>query len=179
MRREVEVKAKVDCDRLNYIVSNIKSLGGVIEEPVKEIDYYYTHPCRDFRVTDEALRVRITSRGEVKMTYKGPRLSAGDVKTRLEIESLASSSILDILNALGFSLATVVSKTRQYAKLGNIKVTLDRLEGMGCFIEVETSEGDPLEALSLIIKGVPYQIIHKTYLELVLDSRYSKTKPSP
>ncbi len=53
---EVELKYPVaDCAALEAILGNY---GVTLTEPVKQLDRYYAHPARDFRATDEALRVR-------------------------------------------------------------------------------------------------------------------------
>lgn len=59
---------------------------------VAEVDTYFQHPCRDFALTDEALRLRrhlVTTAEscvfECLATYKGPKLP-GPTKTRRELE---------------------------------------------------------------------------------------------
>ena len=76
---EIEVKA-----RCNLGDVDIQKLGGVFVKQEVQEDVYYNHPLRDFRETDEALRVRSID-GRHYLCYKGPRLS-GKAKVREEIE---------------------------------------------------------------------------------------------
>ena len=57
--------------------------GATLSKDCDQVDEYFNHPCRDFAVTDEALRLRKDPDG--KMTYKGPKLDR-TTKTREEIE---------------------------------------------------------------------------------------------
>ncbi len=141
---EVEVKIPVDCGELNSILERLRGLGARVEGPLREEDVYLQHPCRDVIARDEAVRVRL-SRGRARLTYKGPRIPRGDVKARIEVEAEASPEILEVLEALGFREALRVVKERIYASLPSASVTLDRVEGLGCFVEVEASTGDPRE----------------------------------
>ena len=74
---------------------------------IDQEDIYLSHPSRDFRVTNEALRIRRIG-DENRITYKGPRLS-GPTKTREEIEisldhgQVAFEQLLRLLENLGFS----------------------------------------------------------------------------
>ena len=92
---EVEQKFRVDdLDAMERrIVENLE-IESVFE--LEQQDWYFSHPDRDFRATDEALRIRRTqvagndSASSTLITYKGPRLNSGtagrDFKTRREIE---------------------------------------------------------------------------------------------
>jgi adenylate cyclase class 2 len=139
-RIEVEVKIPVDCGELQVIKERLRRLGARLEGPLREEDIYLNHPCRDVIATDEAIRVRLSPEG-VKVAYKGPRRGGANVKARLEIEERAGPAILEILKALGFNEALKVVKERVYASLPDALVTLDRVEGLGCFVEVESRHG--------------------------------------
>ncbi|MEQ1826458.1 MAG: CYTH domain-containing protein, partial [Pirellula sp.] len=60
----------------------------------EQCDTYLRHPSRNFRETDEALRIREID-GKPFVTYKGPRL-AGPIRIRPEIElPLAPGTVQD------------------------------------------------------------------------------------
>ncbi|GAB6148145.1 class IV adenylate cyclase [Stetteria hydrogenophila] len=161
---EKEVKYRVDCGLLDALLERLRSLGARLSGPVREEDLYYNHPCRDFASTDEALRVR-ASRGVRVLTYKGPRLGSGSVKSRLEVEARVEGPVEEILERLGFRPVARVVKERVYAEYGGHVVTLDRVEGLGCYVEVE---GPDPEGLSREL-GVEGELVEETYLELLLE----------
>ena len=79
---EAECKYRVpDVERAR---TRLKEIGAVFLRIETHRDTYLKHPSRDFRSTDEALRIREVD-GEPFITYKGPRL-AGPIKIRPEIE---------------------------------------------------------------------------------------------
>jgi adenylate cyclase class 2 len=106
-------------------------------------DTYLRHPARDFRVTDEALRLRNLN-GQLFLTYKGPRLE-GTLKMRPELEvPLAVETFepwLRIWKSLGFEVVATVRKTRETFRVtalhAAVAVTIDRVDGIGTFAEVE------------------------------------------
>ena len=112
------------------------------------------------------------------LTYKGPKLD-GVSKTREELETPVDEVIFTrILHALGFSEAGIVRKIREVFKAGEITVSLDAVEGLGEFLEVEImaeNEKD-LETsrhkLFEFLKQFGFEekdSIRTSYLEMVLE----------
>lgn len=163
MQVEREVKARVDCGALAHLEHRLRARGFELEARRVERDTYYQHPCRDMLAGDEALRLRLSG-GSARLTYKGPRGRGGGVKERLELEAEVRGDIAGILEMLGFKPAVTVVKERVYYRGRGHTVTLDRVEGLGCFVEVE---GDnPLGVLELL--GVPREnIVEETYAEMI------------
>lgn len=112
-----------------------------------QIDEYFNHPCRDFAETDEALRLRKDTRGRI--TYKGPKLDRF-TKTREEIEmdidDLDKMALM--LIRLGFRPVVKVSKKRKEYVLNGVTVSLDSVEGLGDFVELEVLGEDADEGRS-------------------------------
>ncbi len=104
-----------------------------------QVDTYHRHPVRDFRATDEALRVRRVGDHQV-LTYKGPKQS-GPVKARLEIECPVQGDVDQILAALGMAPAATVKKRREAWRGDGVEVALDSLP-FGAFVEVEATSTD-------------------------------------
>lgn len=118
-------------------------------------DTYLRHPSRDFRMTDEALRIREVD-GRPFITYKGPRLD-GPIKIRPEIElPLVAQTVddwLKIWTNLGFTIALTVEKKRsvyEHSFQGApIIITLDEVDELGKFVEIERiihSQSEVLQA---------------------------------
>jgi len=129
----------------------LKELGAVYLRREMHRDTYLRHPSRDFRETDEALRIREVD-GEPFITYKGPRL-VGPIKIRPEIELPMTSGTVDdwlkIWGHLGFAVALTFPKTRELYTLEHdqrsVTITLDHVESLGFFAEVELILFDPNE----------------------------------
>ena len=112
------------------------------------------------------------------LTYKGPRVDA-DSKTRAEHETIVGSEdhLQQILDALGFTPLPPVKKTREHYSYNEFTVTLDSVEDLGSFVEIETQgtkdDIDPLreEAVSILerLGGDPNNTIQTSYLALLLE----------
>ena len=165
---EIEVKIRIDCNSIPEIIDKAIRLGGRITGKQREEDVYYQHPCRNFLETDEALRVRVVDGKKYSLTYKGPRIESGsNVKKRVEvIVDILSGDVGSLLERLGFYPVVKVVKDRVYVELGDITLTLDKVEYLGCFVEVEgrdpTSINNILDKLN--IKG---EYVEETYAEMI------------
>lgn len=165
---EVEVKARAKPDTLE----RIKSLGATFVGVENHRDLYFASPLRDFRKSDEALRIRIKEEG-ARLTYKGPKLDQ-ETKTRKELTVKIDSpeEMVEILSALGFMLSAEVRKRRTKYALGDVTFALDEVEGLGSFLEVEAKgEADWKKqrraVLSLQEKLGLGESIRSSYLELL------------
>jgi adenylate cyclase class 2 len=148
---EVELKVRADHDRVR---AKLSKCGGQFQAAVRQEDTYYNAPDRDFAETDEALRMRVETpvegisvaddsqtddeSGRAVLTYKGPLVDA-DSKTREEYEMAVpdDQTLRTILSGLGYEPAATVIKERERHKLDGCTVTLDRVEGIDEFVEVE------------------------------------------
>ncbi len=176
MKAEAEAKVELPCEELGRLRGLLRAEADAVEEAV-EVDTYYQHPCRDFASTDEALRLRLAGR-RAELTYKGPRRVVGGVKSRPEVtvELADAEGARRLLAALGFREVAVVRKRREYYRLGRlgVTVTLDVVEGLGCFVEVEASEGaaDPVAVVERALRELGLASrprVTRSYLELLLE----------
>jgi len=141
---EVEVKVPAD---IEAVAERLDEMGAEHVDTVIQEDTYYDAPHRDFAETDEAFRVRReTRKGETasKITYKGPLVEA-ESKTREEFETgVADGDSVDaIVTRLGFAPAATVRKNRRVFQVRDYDVTLDAVDDVGTFVEVETeTDGD-------------------------------------
>jgi adenylate cyclase, class 2 len=128
----------------------LKSLGATPGESLSQRDRYFNHPSRDFRQTNEALRIRSVG-GQSCVTYKGPVLDR-EVKLRREIElpigttPAEGESFAEMLALLGFREVRSVAKTRRpFHLVWNdvpMELALDEIAGLGSFVEIETLADD-------------------------------------
>jgi adenylate cyclase class 2 len=136
---EVEVKVAAD---IEAVAARLAELGAELTGDVVQVDTYYDAPHREFAETDEALRVRRETREgdtEARITYKGPLVEA-ESKTREEFETgVEEGETADaIFDHLGFEPAATVHKDRLFYDYEGYTVTLDDVEDVGEFVEVET-----------------------------------------
>jgi adenylate cyclase class 2 len=192
MTYEVELKF-----RLSAPAAFLQRLseGNAISEPAEtQVDCYLAHPCRDFAVTDEALRVR-TVGDRSFLTYKGPVLDKR-VKMRRELEipldgEEKGGRFLDLFAELGFRPVLTVTKHRRPFRVEHdgrtFHVTLDEVPPLGSFAEIELLAQDgELSAAREAVQNLASDLgldaaEEKTYLELMLETaplEDASSKPS-
>jgi adenylate cyclase class 2 len=158
-----EVELKAPCPGAE---AKVAALGAVHEKTQTQEDTYFTHPSRDFRQTDEALRIRKAD--GLVLTYKGPKQSS-DVKSREEIEFPVPEDAFQLLARLGFKKAFTIRKTRRTYGLDGLTLCCDLVEGLGEYVEVESKDQqDSKRILSVMAElGVGSEATAKTYSELL------------
>jgi adenylate cyclase class 2 len=146
---EVELKFPLS-DRAALKAALQRLQPGISFHEREETDEYFQHPCRDFKVTDEALRIR-SSGATVELTWKGPKLDLL-TKSRKELEltvnELPATSevrrlrLREILLELGFASGGLVHKFRQTAEFPFhsqlMHVSIDDVRNVGLYVELET-----------------------------------------
>ncbi|SEH43461.1 adenylate cyclase [Halopenitus malekzadehii] len=190
---EVELKVAAD---VAAVRDRLSSTDADRLEAIRQVDTYYDAPDRDFAATDEALRIRVErplagseaagSRTDddgttprTKVTYKGPLVDEAS-KTREEHETTVADGeeLAAILNGLGYTPTATVEKRREFYRLDGYTLTLDRVDDVGEFVEIEREietadgidaardhAGDLLRELGLD----PDDQIRTSYLGLLLD----------
>ncbi len=149
------------------------------------IDRYFAHPCRNFRQTDEALRIRAAGE-QVFVTYKGPKLDTA-TKTRRELElpiGRGESNIQqfsELFQSLGFERVVEVRKHREHAQLAwqdlSVTVCWDEVDELGTFVELEiTANEQQLPAAKAAIVACAQSLslgepLRRSYLGMLLALR--------
>ncbi|TFF95614.1 MAG: class IV adenylate cyclase [Promethearchaeota archaeon] len=193
----IEVEIKVKIENPNKIRKELIEKKGEYKFSLLHEDTYYNMPqeLRDFRKTDEALRIRKSvkfhkNRPEEKeqnyyITYKGAKLDSS-TKTRKEMETLINDGQImkHILEILEFQEVLTVKKERELYEFGykgkNIELLLDYLPILEQnFIEVElliesekqiTSARDRLFSFLKEFNINERDSIRKSYLELIIEN---------
>ncbi len=178
---EVEVKVPADLEAIRAQLDELEATptGAVVQE-----DTYYDAPHRSFPETDEALRIRAErpedDPDETRLTYKGPLVDDAS-KSREEVEtSVGDGEKVDtVLTKLGFEPAATVRKDRDRFALEGYTITLDSVDGVGEYVEVETEVNDEadledaLEGAFDVLERLgldPDDQLRTSYLELLLES---------
>jgi len=178
---EVELKVKVDREEVEDLSHKLRDLGFKRCRIVEEIDTYFNGIDRDFRETDEALRVRESidlEKGERRyyLTYKGPKLdSISKTREEYQVGVENGDTTKTILEKLGFKKIPPIRKVREIYRKGDILVSIDRVEGIGYFLECEKSvkskseKEDAIGELMDLIRSLGLdkkELIRASYLEL-------------
>ena len=133
----MEIEIKCYCDDDFRVKSILNGAGAGFIENRRESDIYFNHPSRNFGETDEALRLR-TVNNKCRITYKGPKVSK-TTKARIEHETEVSdfNTIRNILLSLGFVESGVIEKERDVFSFCGAEVSVDYVDGVGIFVEIE------------------------------------------
>lgn len=170
---EVEVKAKIDS--FKEMEERLEKIGAKKSKKEFQEDIYFASPIVDFAKTDEALRIRTTN-NDIFITYKGPKLNS-KAKTRKEVEMSIESAekAKDIFEEIGFKEVRTVRKNRQYYTYENFEISLDDVEGLNPYMEIEivlNDGNDYSEAQNKIFElfeklGITDGFERTSYLELL------------
>jgi len=191
---EIELKASLAGIGTEAVAARAAELGFAEESACREEDVYFNGCGRDFRRTDEALRLRTHTEGgrtETLVTYKGPKLDERS-QTREEREAAVADgeTMREIFLRLGFPEVMAVKKSRRSlhggGKYAGTTLCLDEVDGLGPFLELETLAPDGTDGaekesildgmLSLLDElGVPRENLgRRSYLELLMARAMSK-----
>jgi adenylate cyclase class 2 len=168
----LEIEIKSYCDDQDAVIEKARILGARHGETIRERDLYLNHPARDFRKTDEALRLRQVN-DRVILTYKGPKLgTVSKTRREEEVEVDSYEKTLGILKLLGFIPSGTVEKERDMYHLGDVEICIDRVDGLGNFVELEMkgTDRESVEKELFILAGELGldRFETKSYLELKL-----------
>ncbi len=161
----LEIEIKAPCGDIR---EKLKDVGAVFIKKERQEDTYYNAPHKDFRETDEVLRVRRVGSSYL-LTYKGSREDDG-TKARQEVEIPIDRGMDEILHKLGFSKGATLEKDREIYDLGDVLVSVDDVEGLGRFIELETTDYKHKERLFEILNNLGIErdkVIVKSYMEMI------------
>lgn len=153
----VEVEVKLPLTGKDDLVDKLIESGFKQGNRVRETDIYFNGIDRDFRKSDEALRIRKTesidggaitadhdelandlSDEEHVLTYKGKKLDNISMsREEIEIKIDDFEGMKTVLVSLGFRPVFPVIKERQYYHSEEMTACLDFVKDLGWFLELE------------------------------------------
>ena len=188
---EVEVKLPLrrqeKTEETGRIAEVLCSMGFRKAARFRQRDTYFDNEAGEIRGGGKALRIRETEdlmKGIVtaELNFKGPRMDQVSM-TRQELETEVGQAETGrrILAALGFSpvLPEVVKERTEYRR-EEITAALDRVEGLGDFLELEiladeeTENGKVLQKLEELLGELGYQMgdtVTRSYLSMLQQGR--------
>ena len=185
---EVEVKlplrqrdnAEKETDR---IASALCGMGFRKAARFRQRDSYFDNAAGEIRAGGKALRIRETEdllqgRVTAELNFKGPRMDQVSMtRQELETEVGQAETGRQILAALGyFPVPPEVVKERTEYRRENITACLDRVEGLGDFLELEIIVPEPegataaLRRLEALLGELGYQMsdtVTRSYLSML------------
>lgn len=139
----IEVEVKIEIENLGDIRKKVSAVGKLIKS-IKQVDEYYVPIHRDFFAQKphptEWLRIR-TNPDKVIFEYdksiNKKENGEQEYAEEYETEILNAEEFRKILKFLDFKKVVTVDKQREYWDCEDLEVALDKIEGLGSFIEVE------------------------------------------
>jgi adenylate cyclase class 2 len=174
----LEIECKLRVPALEPVRERLLISHGTPLGTLREKDAYFNAPHRDFGTTDESLRIRYLD-GRCILTYKGPKKKDYHFKAREEINvDISSGDEFEILlTHLGFFKVAEVRKTRENYRFREATVSLDTVEGLGTFVEIEAPNRIDLKDPEKLIEDIARELgisgtpLLTSYLELLLATR--------
>lgn len=142
--KNVEVEIQVVIKDPKKVEERLIEVGKFIKTR-KQKDKYYVTPDRNFFDKDapnEYLRIRYEDESNhLNYSYlhfdkKGWLMATDEYETKVEKPEIVE----EIFKKIGMILKVTVIKTRKYFKCGDFEVTLDKIENLGEFMEVEAKK---------------------------------------
>ncbi len=171
---EIEVKVKVD--NLEDAKKKLLNLGTKFEAPKKQIDDYYKLKGRE-KETQKSGSYLLRIRRENNDSFFTMKVLTGKQGIWEEYETKISNpdDMKKILEKMGFVKVISKIKTRERGTFGDFEINLDRIEGLGDFVEFQlisdNGEVAKKRILNLIdkLKLPKDNIIHKGYVRLLFE----------
>ena len=143
--REIEIKLRVE--NLEELEEKLKAKGLVISKEVFQHDVVYSRASDSFtdRSKEGHTVIRIRRQGDVSiLTLKYQKSGELDC---LEYESEVKNpeEVNEMLRVLGWTPEIEVKKLRKKGKLGEYEICLDKVEGLGTFVELEKMAADDID----------------------------------
>ncbi len=142
MNQEVEIKLIVK--NPVKIEKQLLRMGKFIKSK-KQVDKYFTSPQKDFfakKPTIEYLRVRYEDKKNhlnysfCHLNKDNSLISTDEFETVIERPEIVEQ----ILKKIGMICKVTVIKTRKYFEIKNFEVTLDHIDKLGDFLEIEAKK---------------------------------------
>lgn len=146
------------------VLRSLKKLGAKMKGKLSQKDYYFTPPFLDVGEKGSIVRVREDIHEEGKrriiLSYKTPNRPVGGVEAREEIEVEVLGDVQTLLELLKrIKVKPIVSVTKERAeytlayKGASFTVTLDEVETLGSFVEIELLSGRKDDVQRVIALG--------------------------
>lgn len=146
---EVEQKFRLTKENQERIQGVLDARCGKVDA-VRQVDTVFLlegNSLATFKRGDPVMRIRLAGNGEVTLTYKRA-LHGGEDRMEYELRVDSAETAECLLQEIGYMSVARVDKYRRTYKFGNVVVTIDNVEKLGAFIEIEVLCKDESEISS-------------------------------
>ena len=140
----IEVEIKLPIPEADNFKAKLLNLGFRESGYLQEHDTYFDNPEGSIRANGQALRVRVTKdpgtgKSSAQINFKGKKLDR-QTAARQELETGVEDGAVcrEILRAIGYvPVVPEVRKERRMLCMDQVTACLDRVDGLGDFLELE------------------------------------------
>ena len=142
--KNIEIEIQAIIKNPKEVERKLKKVGKFIKTK-KQVDNYFVTPRRNFFAKEppiEYLRIRY-EKDKNHLNYSFLHFGKnGWLRATDEYETLVDKpeAVEEIFKKIGLVPKVTVIKTRKYFDCGNFEVTLDKIKGLGNFMEVEAKK---------------------------------------
>ncbi len=134
---EVEIRAGVNS--FDEIKKELEKIKACYFKSVHQIDKIFGHPMfldSKNMIIEGGIVPRIRSvNNKCSLEFKEIRRMSGGIELKSDIDNIQEG--VDFLKKLGFSEAFTIDKYREFYKYKDFTICLDKVDKLGCFIEIE------------------------------------------
>jgi len=170
MKRNVEIKAKVaGLEAVRRVVEGLTDSGPM---ELEQEDTFFACPRGRLKLR------RFGDCPQAELIYYERPESSGPKESRYVVHPTADPEGLREVLAAAFDIRGVVRKRRAVYLIGQMRVHLDQVEGLGEFVELEVvlrpeqSAAEGVTVAHRLMKKLgilPDQLIDRAYIDLLLD----------
>ena len=174
---EIEIRAKINS--LTSIENKLNLLKARFIKKVKQVDKYYGEISL-YKKLNHSFLIRIRKEGNKNiLNYKGAKRKKDGIWEEHETEINNPKEAELILKNIGFEKVIEVYKNRLEYKLNNLNICLDKIKGLGNFIEIEEINKNAISKKNIIklMKDLGIsknEIINQGYVTLLLRKNKNK-----
>lgn len=163
----IELKAR--CEDLGRLRETCESLGAEGQEPERQLDTY-------FSVSHGRLKLRESLQSGAELICYVREDVAGARESHYELYPVEDPEALKAMLTTALGVSVVVTKRRETFVIGNVRIHLDKVQGLGSFVELHGTIDQPGE-LPLVADEVqdvqqalgidPQSLVKESYAVLV------------
>lgn len=163
----IELKAR--CEDLGRLRERCESLGAEGQEPERQVDTY-------FSVSHGYFKLRESLGAGAELIYYARDDVAGARESHYDLYQADDPEGLKVMLTRALGVSVVVAKRRETFVIGNILIHLDKVQGLGSFVELQGTVDEPGE-LPLVADEVqdvqqalgidPQSLVKESYAVLV------------
>lgn len=183
----IEIEVKLPVKDFDVLYQRLLQIGFSFLKKYEQTDSYFNSKDYDLKRKDKALRIRRIvdpETGEMwaQLNCKGPKLDHISMSRKeLELPIENPDVMEEVLAEIGFlPVSCRVKKTRYDFSRGRITASLDRVEELGDFLELEILESgeekreDGLKEIADVLADIGYRIedtVRTSYLSMLQKNK--------